>query len=110
MRKSKKVRERERERERVRERVREREREREREGEREGERERERESVSVCEASGQPSTIRCRANMAHVSQSRPHSGLCFQINVLQRFQVVPASLGTGTSAQKRLTIWQSLQG
>jgi len=35
---------------------------------------------------------RCRANMAHVRQSRPDSGLVFQANALTTFQVVPSSL------------------
>ena len=37
--------------------------------------------------------IRNRANMAHGRQSRPESGLCFQVKVLKTFQVVPSSLG-----------------
>ena len=32
---------------------------------------------------------RCRANMAHMRQSRPDSGLGFQVKVLQTFKVVP---------------------
>jgi len=38
---------------------------------------------------------RCRANMAHVRQSRPDSGLGFQVKVLKPFKVVPFSLGSG---------------
>ena len=37
---------------------------------------------------------RCRANMAHLRQSRPESGLGFQVNVLKTFQAVPSSLGS----------------
>ena len=36
----------------------------------------------------QPSTLshsRCRANIAHIRQSRPYSGLCFKVNVLRAF-------------------------
>ena len=35
--------------------------------------------------------------MAHVKQSRPESGLCFQVKVCGPFRVVPFSLGNGTS-------------
>jgi hypothetical protein len=35
---------------------------------------------------------RCRANVAHIRQSRTDSGLGFQVTVLQIFQVVPSSL------------------
>jgi len=38
---------------------------------------------------------RCRANMAHVRQSRPDSGIGFQVKVPEMFQVVPCSLGSG---------------
>jgi len=40
-------------------------------------------------------THRFRANMAHVRQSRPDSGLGFQVKVLKPFQVDPSSLGGG---------------
>ena len=33
--------------------------------------------------------------MAHVGQSRPDSGLRFQVTVLEHFEVVPSSLGIG---------------
>ena len=33
--------------------------------------------------------------MAHIRQSRPDYGLCFQAKVLETFQVVPSSLGSG---------------
>ena len=39
--------------------------------------------------------VRCRANSAHVRQSWPESGLCFQVHVLTMFQVVPSSLRSG---------------
>jgi len=42
-----------------------------------------------------PLRTRCRANMAHVTQSRPDSGLGFQAQVLKTFQVVPSSLDSG---------------
>ena len=38
---------------------------------------------------------RCRANMAHVRQSRPESSLGFQVTVLKPCEVVPSSLGSG---------------
>ena len=37
---------------------------------------------------------RCRANMAHVRQSRPDYGLVFQVKVPTTFEVVPSSLGS----------------
>ena len=37
--------------------------------------------------------VRCRENMARVRQSRPDSGLGFQVKVLETFQVVSSSLG-----------------
>ena len=40
--------------------------------------------------------MRCRTSMAHTRQSRPDSGLGFQVKVLKTFQVVPSSLGSGT--------------
>ena len=36
---------------------------------------------------------RCRANMTHVRQSRPDSGLGFQVKI-RKSQVVPSSLGS----------------
>ena len=33
--------------------------------------------------------------MAHIRQSRPDSGLCFQVKVLRTFPVVPSSLERG---------------
>jgi len=38
-------------------------------------------------------TTPCRANMAHIRQSRPDSGPGFQVTVLKTFRVVPSSLG-----------------
>ena len=32
--------------------------------------------------------LRCPANMAHIRQSRPDSGLCFQVKVLQMWVTV----------------------
>ena len=40
--------------------------------------------------------IHCRANVARVRQTRPDSGLRFQVNVLETFTVFPSSLGGGT--------------
>jgi len=42
-----------------------------------------------------PPSFRCRANMAHVRQSRPDSGLGFQAKVLKIFSSVPSSFGPG---------------
>jgi len=42
-----------------------------------------------------PPGARSRANMAHIRQSRPDSGLGFQAKVLERCQVVRSSLGRG---------------
>ena len=47
---------------------------------------------------GQPTSSKtdgCQANMARVTQSGPDSGLGFQIKVLETFQVVLSSLGSG---------------
>ena len=38
--------------------------------------------------------FRCRANSAHIRQSRPDSGLDLHLKVLKTFQVVPFSLGS----------------
>ena len=38
---------------------------------------------------------RCQANVAHIRQPRPDSGLGVQVKVLQTLQVVPSSLGSG---------------
>ena len=45
-----------------------------------------------------PYSLRCRANMPHVRQSRPDSGLGVQAKVLEPFSVVPSLLGSGTRA------------
>jgi len=50
-------------------------------------------SRSVCWVYGD---ARCRANMAHIRQSRPDSGLGFQTKVIVTFEVVPSSPGSGT--------------
>ena len=39
------------------------------------------------------SLCRCRANMAHIRQSRPDSGLLFQVQGLKGFRGVPFSRG-----------------
>ena len=36
-----------------------------------------------------------RSNMAHLRQSRPDSGLGFQVRLLTTFHAVPSSLGSG---------------
>jgi hypothetical protein len=41
------------------------------------------------------STDRCRANMAHIRQSRPDYGLGFQAKVRKTFKAVLSSLGSG---------------
>ena len=41
---------------------------------------------------------RLRANVAHIRQTRPDSGLDFQVEVLEHFQVVPSWLGNGRSS------------
>ena len=38
---------------------------------------------------------RCRANMAHITQSRPDSGRGLQVNVAETVESVPSSLGSG---------------
>ena len=43
---------------------------------------------------------RCRANMASIRQSRPDSGLGFQVKALKNFLVVPSSLERGTSGDR----------
>jgi len=40
-------------------------------------------------------TFRCRANMAHIRQPRPDSGLGFQVKVIRTFQIGPSLLGSG---------------
>ena len=46
--------------------------------------------------------------MAHERQSRPDSGLDVQAKVLKTCQVVPSSLGNGSSAEHSLT-WRKVQ-
>ena len=43
---------------------------------------------------------RCRANVAHISQSKPDSGFGPQVKGRLTFQVDPSSLGSGCSYQK----------
>jgi len=38
---------------------------------------------------------RCRANIAHLRHSRPHSGLRFHVIVLNTFRIVSISSGNG---------------
>ena len=40
-------------------------------------------------------SIRCRTNMAHVRRSRPDSGHGFQVEINNKHQGVPFSLGSG---------------
>jgi hypothetical protein len=49
--------------------------------------------LRVWELMGLLSGVSYPANLAHIRQSRPDSGLGFQVKVLQTFQVVPSSLG-----------------
>ena len=41
--------------------------------------------------------VRCRANMAHIRQTRPDSGLDFQLQVLETFQAIPPHVEAGCS-------------
>ena len=50
---------------------------------------------SCSKTPGAERQFRCRANVAHIRQSRPGSGLGFPVQVLKPFQVVPFSLGSG---------------
>ena len=50
------------------------------------------EIASETQARGTP---RCRANLAHIRQSRPDSGLGFQVKFLTTFYGVPSSLESG---------------
>ena len=45
--------------------------------------------------------LRCRANMAHIRQSRSDSGLGVQMKVLRTLSVVPSSLGNGSTVSFR---------
>ena len=47
--------------------------------------------ITILDATG----YHCRANMAHVRQSGPDSGLGFQVFVIKTFKDVPSSLGRG---------------
>ena len=51
--------------------------------------------------------FRCGAKIAHIGQSRPDSGLDFQIKVLDTFEVVPPTLGS-THPQSAPTRWVAL--
>ena len=46
---------------------------------------------------GIPNPNLCRANVARVRQSRPDSGLVFEVKVRKTFKVVPSWLGIGPS-------------
>jgi len=55
---------------------------------------------------------RCRTNSAHGIQSRPDSGLGFQVKIFNSFQVDPASLGGGhttwmCSSTKGRRLWRA---
>ena len=54
-----------------------------------------------------PTVVRCRANVAHIRQSKPDFGLGFQVKVLESFTVVPSSLGRGLVTPWSLpgTLW-----
>ena len=45
----------------------------------------------------------CRANMAHIRQSRPDSGLDLLVKVLKPCSVVPSSLGSGPHSARTLS-------
>ena len=45
---------------------------------------------------------RCRGTLARIRQSRPDSGLGFQLKVLKTFQGVPSSLESGRQNNARL--------
>ena len=47
---------------------------------------------------------RCRANMAHIRQSKPDAGLGCQVKVLQHSQHVPSSLGSGSGKHEIDTV------
>jgi len=53
---------------------------------------------------------RCRANVAHIRQSRPDSGLGFQVKVLKTFKDVPSSLESGACRQISGGFWQASLG
>ena len=56
-----------------------------------------------------PSTsvgFRSQANSAQIRQSAQDSGLVFEASVLETFQVVPSSIGSGRTIHK-LTVWVS---
>ena len=59
-----------------------------------------------CSGCRPPARVRCRANSAHLRQSRPDSGSGFQAKVLQTLEVVPSSLGRG---QLELLLVQPLE-
>ena len=45
--------------------------------------------------------VRCRANVAHLRQSRPDYGLGFQVKFLKTFQVVPFSFATPVRRERK---------
>ena len=49
-----------------------------------------------------PTRSRCRAQVAHIRQSRPASGLGFQVKARKTFEVVPFSLGDGTRCHRNV--------
>jgi len=55
------------------------------------------------------SGARCRANVAHVRQSRPDPGLDFQVNVLETCCGVPSSLGSDLERERMRCQLQYLQ-
>jgi len=50
-----------------------------------------------------------RANSAHIRQSRPESGLGFQVSVVETFQVVPSSLGGGARRFRGGLVFKALR-
>jgi hypothetical protein len=47
------------------------------------------------EKKGAQLKVRCRANMAHITEPRTDSGLGFQVRALRTFQIVPSPLESG---------------
>ena len=47
------------------------------------------------------SACRCRADTAHARQSRPDSGLGFQVKVVEIFEGVPSSRGSGGEKESK---------
>ena len=44
---------------------------------------------------------RCRVNVAHKTQSGPHSGLGFQVKFIETYTIVPSWLGSDQASARR---------